>query len=45
MLGSLVRNLATLPLNGFVENLLYPALMLAALVVLGHLTGLIGAAG
>jgi len=43
VLGSLARNLATL--NGFVENLLYPALILAALMVLGHLTGLIGPAG
>jgi hypothetical protein len=45
VLGSLVRNLTTVPLTGFVENLLYPALILAALTVLGHLTGLIGPAG
>ena len=45
MLGSLVRNLVLLPLNSFVGNLLSPALILAVLVVLGHLTGLIAPAG
>ena len=45
MLGSLVRNLVLLPLNSFVQNLLYPALILAALVALGHSTGLIAPPG
>ena len=41
MLESLIRNLLLLRLNSFAQNLLYPALILAALVALGHSTGLI----
>ena len=45
MLGSLVRNLLQLPLNSFIENLSYPALLLFVLVLLGHSTGLIAPPG
>jgi hypothetical protein len=45
VLGSLVRNLVLLPVNSLVENLLYPTLVLVALVVLGQLTGLIAPIG
>jgi hypothetical protein len=45
VLGSLVRNLVLLPLHSFVQNLLYPALILVALVALGHSTGLIAPPG
>ena len=36
-----MRNLLLLPLNSFIENLSYPALLLFVLVLLGHSTGLI----
>ena len=45
MLGSVVRNWVLLPLNSFVQSLLYPALILGTLVALGHLTGLIAPPG
>ena len=45
VLGSLVRNLLLLPLNSFIENLSYPALLLFVLVLLGHSTGLIAPPG
>ena len=45
MLGTLIRNLALSRLAGVFEELLYPALILMALVTLGHLTGLIAVPG
>jgi hypothetical protein len=45
VLGSLVRNLLLLPLNSFIENLSYPALLLFVLVLLGHSTGLVAPPG
>jgi hypothetical protein len=45
VLGSLVRNLLLLPLNGLVENLLYRVLILVVLVLLGHAAGLIAPPG
>ena len=45
MLGSLMRNLLLLPLNSFIENLSYPALLLFVLVLLGHSTGLVAPPG
>jgi len=45
MLATLIRNLAPWRLVSVVEELLYPALLVIALVVLGHLTGLIAVPG
>jgi hypothetical protein len=45
VLGSLVRNLLLLPLNGLVENLFYRVLIVVVLVLLGHAAGLIAPPG
>ena len=45
MLGTLIRNPALSRLASVVEELLYPALLVMALVVLGHLTGLVAVPG
>ena len=45
MLGSFVRNLLLSPLNGFMGSLLYPALILFALVLLGQSAGLVAPPG
>ena len=41
MLETLIRSLALWRLACLFGDILYPALMLVALVILGHLTGLI----
>jgi hypothetical protein len=45
VLGSLIRNLLLWPLNSFVGSLLYPALILFVLVLLGKSTGLVAPPG
>ena len=45
MLGSLIRSLLLWPLNGLVGSLLYPALILCLLVLLGQSTGLVAPPG
>ena len=45
MLVSLIRTLLLWPLNGFFGGLLYPALILFVLVLLGQSTGLVAPPG
>ena len=45
MLGSLIRNFLLWPLSSLVGSLLYPALILFVLVLLGQSTGLVASPG
>lgn len=46
MIGSIVRNLLLLPLDKFfVGSLIYPALILFVLVLVGQSTGLVASPG
>jgi hypothetical protein len=45
VLGSLIRYLMVCSLNSFVGSLLYPALILFMLVLVGQSTGLVAAPG